>query len=123
MISDLGVPSSFRTLRLKSSPIVSEILVKCNGGLTTHAYAMSERLYDDIISIDVENSRQVDVVYTDYVQKREGGFYNKAGFVGTFLPNRSEFILTNESLGSTISAIYGVNSLHFISLIVCLYIF
>jgi|TARA_A100000171_G_C2069410_1_gene113944 hypothetical protein len=25
--------------------------------------------------------------YTDYVQKREGGFYNKAGLIGTFLPS------------------------------------
>ncbi len=56
-------------------PYVSENLVKCAGGLTTHAYAMSERLYDDIINIDVDNSRQVDVFYTDYVQKVRGKSY------------------------------------------------
>jgi|TARA_A100001391_G_scaffold72390_1_gene46235 hypothetical protein len=28
--------------------------------------------------------------YTDYVQRREGGFYNKAGIVGKFLPSNNQ---------------------------------
>lgn len=28
--------------------------------------------------------------YTDYVQRREGGFYNKAGVVGKFLPSNNQ---------------------------------